>query len=53
MNFKIIYIYKEAVCIDVCFKSTEIKDEKKKKKTSLRFYQTITQNSFKHALHYK
>lgn len=30
MNFKIIYIYKEAVCIDVCFKSTEIKDEKKK-----------------------
>lgn len=32
MNFKIIYIYKEAVCIDVCFKSTEIKDGKKKKK---------------------
>lgn len=31
MNFKIIYIYKEAVCIDVCFKSTEIKDEEKKK----------------------
>lgn len=31
MNFKMIYIYKEAVCIDVCFKSTEIKDEKKKK----------------------
>lgn len=31
MNFKIINIYKEAVCIDVCFKSTEIKDGKKKK----------------------
>lgn len=29
MNFKIINIYKEAVCIDVCFKSTEIKDGKK------------------------
>lgn len=52
MNFKIINIYKEAVCIDVCFKSTEIKDGKKKK-TSLRFYHTVTQNSFKHALHYK